>query len=436
MKLSNLTLLIAFGFAVILSSCNSEESKPDYPDSLQLPHNGMSNFKNATYLDNFETVSLNSNSKLAAEASNNFTFRLFHDLNGNYSDVNNCVSPYSAFVALSMLANGDKGDTKEEILKTLRIDENSSIDSLNSYNSQLYKTLSSYGETLRCNISNSIWIIPDLMMNPSFSDIMQNVFGAYSGVSDFSTDYGIQKVNGWIEDSTNGIIKNFFNHTIPDATMIVANAVYFKGDWKVPFSKKLTQTGAFTTINGETEEVEMICGGSEYFKYYSNTEFDMVGIPYDNDNYEMDLILPKDSDFGYCLGGFSLSRYKEILASEINDYDIVSIEFPKFKVETEMSLGASLRRLGINTIFNKSNGFSDMILSDEPLYINDMLQKSVLNVDESGTVGASATATTMWGASDNHNIKSFNIQFNRPFIYLIREVRSGVIIFIGKITDF
>ena len=249
---------------------------------------------------------------------------------------------------------------------------------------------------------------------------------------DFSAANAADIINSWLEDKTNGLIKETLNPPLPrNAVMYLINAIYFKGTWTIQFDEEKTRDGTFYT-SGETQSTVKMMSLREEFPYYENDELQMVDLPYGNGDFSMTIVLPKkEKNIDALISDMSEESWN-LLTSNLSP-DTGDILLPRFKLEYKTELIRPLTEMGMGIAFSEGLADFSKMRSQNDLFISRVLHKSFVEVNEEGTEAAAVTVVgidTSIGPS-----QGFSMIVNRPFLFVIREHRSGTIMFMGKIVN-
>ena len=354
-------------------------------------------------------------------SANVFWGNLFSDLCKTSNKENVCLSPLSAQFAMAMLANGAEGETKEEICRAL----GSYTDANAHYNNLLEESNAS--KECEVNIANSIWINDKLSVKEQFITKNKDYYNAAIEVTPFNKNT-LLRINNWCKDMTNGKITSILSDIKPGDRMYLINALYFNADWNKPFNKENTKKENFTTEKGKVVEVDMMTA-NENSLYYNDEQVEMTVKRYKG-NYSMILALPKEnvkcSDVAYTL----LQDIDKYL-SDMNMCN-VKLSLPKFTTEFGSSLKDVLEQQGITRAF--SHGAELKGISDAPLCVDDIIQKTYINVDEEGTEAAAVTAITVRLTAIRPE-KNVTMKIDRPFVYAIINNENNEVLFIGKVGN-
>lgn len=332
------------------------------------------------------------------------------------TDGNYMFSPLSIKMALAMAATGAQGETKDEILKALKIDD---LGKFNQFAKQLIKEYSE-NQNVKLNIANSLWLNTDYYKDVDFEAVFKSAISSnYDADSEKVNNVNaVGKINNWVNDKTNGKIKELVSDS--DFLAYIVNAIYFKGEWAVQFSESATKKSEFTDRNNYKNQIDFM-NMTGYFDYYGDKYVQMIRLPYKDEKTSMYI---------------ALSSYRESeLVSKISKMENkrVQISLPKFKTEFGIELINSLLQIGINTAFTPEKADFKSMFTDTPknIFISDVIHKTFIKVDENGTEAAAATGVGGGGSSMTTELPTiFNA--NKPFSYFIRDDVNGEILFMGE----
>ncbi len=368
------------------------------------------------------------------EADNSFGLKLFKEINTETPDSNVFISPLSISMALGMTYNGAAGSTEEAMRTTLEFGNLSRGEINESYKS-LIELLRGIDSDVEFNIANSIWYKYDRPFKQDFFERCRDYFDARVSGLDFTQTEAVKDtINNWVEENTNGRIKDILDYVHPLAIMYLVNAIYFNGNWTYQFNEEDTKNDIFYLPGGETKDCKMMEVKSR-FKYFEDSLLQAIDVPYGNGNYSMTVILPQyGEDIEEFISGLTQEKWDEWMDSFIEDS--VNLFLPKLKLEykTDSILKEALKEMGMEIAFDPDRAnFTDMA-DPSDIWIGRVIHKTFLEIDEEGTEAAAATVVEMWESSVPGETEII-IRIDRPFIFAIRENHSGTILFIGKIVD-
>lgn len=364
------------------------------------------------------------------DANTRFGFKLFAEILKQDSKKNVFISPTSVALALSMTYNGANGATKADMAKALEL-QGLTLQDLNQANAKLKTLLSNPDPHVQLAIANSLWAKQGMTWQPDFLERNQRFYEAKVTELDFASPDAPGIINQWVKDNTKGKIDKIVDHLGPADVMVLINAIYFKGNWSVPFDKEQTETRQFNGLSG-TRSRPMMSQTGEY-QYLETTQFQAVSLPYGkNRRFSFYVFLPKKtwslSQLANSLTAANWSSWMEGFRRRRG-----SVQIPRFKMEYGIELRAALSRLGMATAFQPKADFSG--LSSESLYLDRVNHKTFVEVNEAGTEAAAVTSTTIRATAAMPMDEPFNMVVDRPFICAIRDNQTGTVLFIGSIVD-
>lgn len=363
-----------------------------------------------------------------ADQTSEFAFDFLKKHNAaEKADKNYFVSPLSLHVALGMLANGADGKTKEELTKGLRV--SSDWATTNGIYKDLIDNLPNSDPKVTNTIANSVWYRNTFSVEKSFLDILKTSFNAQAYAEDFTNTATVGKINNWASDNTNGKIKKVIEQIEPAHVMFLMNALYFKGDWKIPFKVENTRDENFVGTTG-TKSVKMM-SMQEKVKYANRPDYQAIELAYGSGNYVMTILLPNEkSNVSNVLNSLSGSEWKNLNKALAEQKVIVGL--PKFTFEYETNLNSVLSSMGMPTMFSDAADLSKISPPAGKLRVGFVKQNTFIAVDEKGTEAAAVTTIGV-------ELTSMPIlpEFicNRPFAFFISEKQSNTILFAGKIVN-
>ncbi|MFC1991589.1 serpin family protein [Chloroflexota bacterium] len=371
------------------------------------------------------------------EGNGEFAFDLYQSLRD--SNGNLFYSPYSISLALAMTYAGARGDTESQMADTLNF--LLTQDSLHPAFNGLDIALSSRGEGakgkdgegFRLNIVNAIWGQKDYEFLAEYLDILAENYGAGLRILDFVKEPEPSRItiNDWVSDQTEGRIEDLIPQGAIDALtrLVLTNAIYFNAAWQYPFNEKATIDSTFNLLDGVKVTVPMM-NQTESFGYARGNNYQAVELPYDGNELSMVILLPDSSQFEEFEGSIHYQTVEEII-SDINRRQ-VNLQMPKFEFESEFSLKSVLANMGMKIAFSGDADFSGMT-GGKDLFIDEVIHKAFVAVDEAGTEAAAATAVIIKAVSMPE--EPITVVINRPFIFLIRDIPTDSILFVGRVLN-
>ena len=337
------------------------------------------------------------------------------------------LSPYSIQTALGTAYAGAQGQTAAEMAKTLHFsgqDANARVGRLQQFLSTELKK----GNTL--DIANGIWVASRLKLLGAFTNTLTADYGGnFHQVGTF-TDVVRNQINGWVGQKTRNRIKDLIPQGgLNDATrLVLANAVYFKGSWEEKFDPAKTSEMDFHAAGGKAVKVRMMTQHKK-FGYSQDDQVQVLEMPYAGDELSMVVVLPKAQN-----GLETLKATPENLKRWGQNGGLhpeVTVWLPRFKLSWKSEMSALLAKMGMPTAFMDAADFSG-IDGKKDLYISRVFHKAWVEVDEQGTEAAAATGVAI---ATRAAMEPAVFKADHPFLFLIRDQRSGAILFIGRVAD-
>ncbi|MBW3570093.1 MAG: serpin family protein [Gemmatimonadetes bacterium] len=362
-----------------------------------------------------------------------FGLGLFRRLADTRPNQNVVVSPLSAGLAVSMLANGAQGETLAGIERTLGT--GLGIEALNGANAALAEALRNGDVEL--SIANSLWARQGVPFLPAFMERNRRFYGAEVATLDFASPEAPARINRWASENTSGRITRMVDAPMdPDLVLYLMNAVYFKGRWQDEFQAAQTRPMPFHAPGGTVQRPMMQRTGD--YRYLRADGFRAVRLPYRGGRFAMYVLLPDEGSsvaalrerltpraWAEWMGGFGGARE-------------VRVVMPKYRINVEFALNGPLQALGMAEAFSPARAnFGAMLpaeyLARQNAYVSEAKQKVFIEVNEEGTEAAAVTGIGVRITSAPAEPVSFIV--DRPFILAIRDDQTGALLFIGQIND-
>ena len=370
------------------------------------------------------------------ESNNTFALDLYRSLRAQ--DGNLIYSPYSISLALAMTYTGARGETESQMAQTLHfLSQDELHPAFNALDLQLEergKATSDEETPLQLNIANAVWAEQTYPFLQSFLDTIALNYGAGVRLADFINQYEAvrKEINDWVSDQTEGRIKDLIPEGVldQDTRMALVNAIYFKGDWLIPFNADSTQDAPFHLLDGSDVTVPMMHNDT-FVPYATGDGWQAIELAYQGGTAAMDIIVPDDGRFEEIESNLDHQTVSTILGSL--QPTSVSLGLPKFQFDGEFGLADQLKNLGMTDAFDPDlANFTGMSERDD-LYISAVVHKAFVAVDEKGTEAAAATAVIVGVTS--MPLFDVTLTIDRPFIFLIRDIPTGQILFVGRVLN-
>lgn len=353
------------------------------------------------------------------------------------------LSPYSARLCLAMLANGAKGETQAELLDALRIDDLALFNQIAQEQNAFYSGLE---RIMTMQISNSVWLNQSWFDGkgaflPSFVRTMDENY--HATVEEVTNEDSVECVNAWANEKTNGKIPTILTEDNREFVTALVNAVYFKAAWASEFPENRTEKADFTNADGTTGTVDMMHQTSG-FGYYSTPGVEALKMDYrnyavdneDGDGFERFI----DADLSmYLIKADDAIDVQHLLDSAEFVSGDVEVSVPKFKVEYGAALDDALKAMGVKTAYDHEEADLTAMIDPSGLpggqhFLDTVLQKAYIAVDEKGTEAAAVTAAMGSGGAAPMDRPKLIREFtaDSPFWFVIRDNNNGELFFVGR----
>jgi serpin B len=370
-----------------------------------------------------------------SEANNEFALSLYKKLGDEEKNI--VFSPYSITSALAVTYAGAKGSTAKEMAGVLWFpeDQASFHPGYKAFTDSIQLTGDEKGTELR--IANALWVQDDYKLRQDFLDLAEFCYKAKAENVNFKTAEEIeqtrQRINKWVEEVTNNKIQNLLQQgVLKEITkLVITNAIWFNGNWVKSFNKNNTSSSIFNVNSSKSVSTDFMHQKSDA-GYYEDDEIQALEILYKGEKKSMIIVLPKETD-GWKLIGRVLTPDRLKIISRGMEVKEVEMAIPKFTYESQFNLKETLILLGMKEPFSNFADFSGMTEAND-LKIDEVIHKAFIEVNESGTEAAAATAVIMVLKSA---LAEQPIRFiaNHPFIYFITDKTTGAIIFMGRFVN-
>jgi len=342
-------------------------------------------------------------------------------------------SPFSAETVLALLSAGANGPTHDELLTGLSLP--STQTGVQKAFKQFLPKLKSDTENLKLLSANKVYAGKNVKLEPAFQKVAVDIYESGVENVDFSKKVdAAHTINTWVEQKTNEKIKNLIS---PDdlgesTALVLVNALYLSARWGKEFETYNTKPLKFWKTATESVDVDTM-SMTHYFDYYENTELGVkfLEVPYKADGLSMVIALPNEKE-----GLKSLEKNVEkLMEPQPMTRERVDLRLPRFTIESEIQFVDVLKSLGVEKVFAPGADLSGLSSTDKNLYVSKVIQKAFINVTETGTEAAAATAVMiLFGASPNSppppTPKIFHVE--HPFTYMIKK--GDVILFAGRVN--
>lgn len=369
-------------------------------------------------------------SEKATASINKFTFDIYKALANKKGNL--FLSPYSISSALSMTYAGARGTTEAEMAKVIGLDR-----SIHKNMGALIKEINSVpNDIAKISTANAFWPAKEENLLPQFTATVKDAYGAKCTQLDYKSnpDAAAAVINRWVAAHTEDKIRDIIAKGVltKDTLLTLTNAVYFKSRWAEEFEPANTKAELFRTTPRDSVKIPMMTRTGDRIKYARSAWGEIAELPYTHGRFSMLVMLPNPGH------GFAVSE--SVLSSKViaeltskMTAKKVTVTLPKFKAEQSFDLSRTLSGMGMPSAFGKGADFSG-INGKRNMFIGGVIHKTFINVAEEGTEAAAATAVILSRMSMPTQEPPIIFRADRPFIYLIRDNKTGLILFIGRYT--
>ena len=340
--------------------------------------------------------------------------------------VNTLLSPLSISLALSMTANGAAGDTLAEFEALLGAD----VDTVNANAASLLAEYRDLGGSTVSNLADSLWLDDSLEANELFLSRCTAFYGAGLYQADLATEQTRRAVNSWVEENTGGMIPEILTEVpAEDAALLLVNALYLKNTWEHEFDPNSTREDSFYAADGTGTVTDFLSNGIRQEQYFRTEDAAGVVLPYDDGRLAFAAVLP-DGDLDAWLENLDGGTFPALIGAA-EDTRLL-LRMPKFEAEWGGELAGALAALGLDAAFDPTRAdFSGLGTTESgPLFIDSVLHRAKIQVDEEGTEAAASTVV-MAPAGAPAPMDYEELILDRPFCYAIVDLERGVPLFLG-----
>jgi len=416
--------VVGTGAGILLQQAFAKDSQPD---------SGMRAGPAVIVLAN-DPAQLKSDGPTLVKGNTAFACDLYarlRDRDGNFF-----TSPYSISTALAMTYAGARGQTAEQMANVMHF--TLPQERLHPAAGTLVRDLSGADKKrgYQLSVANSLWGQKNYGFLDEFLKLNQTCYGAGLQEVDFinAREQARKTINAWVEKQTQDKIKELLkpNHLTAATRLVLTNAIYFKAEWERKFQREATRDAPFQVTAQRKVNVPTMHTMAT-FPYLDGGTFDMLELPYKNGDLSMLILLPKKldglADLEKSLTADKLAEWQQKLRASK-----VQLSLPKFKMTSEFELAEQLKSMGMTLAFSPGQADFSGMNGSEPLFISAVVHKTFVDVNEEGTEAAGATAVVMYAGSAPPR-KEVEFRADHPFVFLVRDNRSGSILFLGRVFD-
>jgi serpin B len=371
------------------------------------------------------------------DGNNAFALDLYQSLRN--SDENLFYSPSSISLALAMTYAGARGETESQMADALHFDLpqgrlHPAFNALDLELAERGESLAEDQQPFQLDIANAVWAEQSYSFLQDYLDTIAENYGAGIRLADFinQAESVRGEINDWVSEQTNDRIKDLIPSGALDelTRMVLVNAIYFKANWADQFEKESTSDQAFHLLDGSVINVPMMHQGMQIL-YVGGNGYQAIELAYQGQTAAMDIIVPDKSSFEAFEASLDAGLLNEILSGM--QPAGVELALPKFSFTDEFNLSDTLKDLGMTAAFDPDNADFTGMSEQRDLYVSDVVHKAFVAVDEEGTEAAAATAVIV--GTTSAPIFEIQLTIDRPFIFVIRDLTSGQILFMGRVLN-
>jgi len=374
----------------------------------------------------------NTDKNVVVQGNNVFAFDIYAQLKSEPGNLFFC--PYSIWTALTMTYAGARNNTEHQMAQMLHL--NLDQPRLHQVVQSWFNDLTSSADSqqgYQLHIANALWGQKGYGFLHDFLDLTRKYYGAGLRELDFSAspENARKTINSWVEEQTQRKITELIKPKKLDqsTTLVLTNAIYFKGKWALPFDEEKTVDVPFTLISGDKIDVLMM-HQTAVANYFEDDDVQILEFPYEGTQLSMILFLPKVlSQFTALESAFS-GQYVEQQTAKLHEQKIM-VRIPRFTITSEFSLPEVLKALGMTDAFSLPPADFSGMTGKQDLYISEILHKAFVDVNEEGTEASAASAVVM----SRGMVRLPIFQADHPFLFSIRDNRSHSILFFGRVMD-
>ena len=376
-----------------------------------------------------------------AQDNTAFALEFFNQIRDE--DGNIIFSPFSLSLALGMTLAGAESSTERAMLDALQLSLPGEAvhPAFNALmlaieDSQEKTDDDMEGDQFQLNIANSIWGQDGFNFEQAFLDNLAQHYEAGIYAVDFvqNPEGARNAINDWVAEETEEKIEDLIPEGAIDSLtrLVLANAIYFYGSWMHPFDQNATAEAPFFKLDGSEISVDMMKLYGERFLYHKGENYQALNLPYMSSDFVMTLLVPDSGAYDDFENTLAQQDLNEIFSDMT--FEMVDLELPKFDFETEINANNALIALGMEEAFDPDRSDFSGIADVDDLHITDVLQKATITIDEEGTEAAAATAVII-GVTSAPIDEPISLVIDRPFMFMIRHLRTNTILFMGRVLE-
>lgn len=373
--------------------------------------------------------------KAVTESANEFGLKVYKGIARENKGQGQFFSPFSIFAALGMVIEGASGQTQLMARDALRLPEEETI---HAGMLALNKALSESNSECTLAVANAVWPQNSMTIKPLFLETIRSIYLGQSTPLDLRGDSeGARRtINEWVGEQTRNRIVDLLQPGSINSlsSMILTNAIYFKGDWEMEFEKKNTKVEPFFTDEGPNSESPLMYrpNAGSYLKYSEYEGVQVVELPYKGNELSMVVMLPRRGTIGQLESKMNANKWETIRGGL--HHQLVNVWLPSFKMNHDVQIGQHLIALGLGGLFTPGE-YANMFESPSEFAVNGVFHKAFVEVNEEGTEAAAATAFGAMEITSLHNSPPpviYNFRADHPFLFSSSIARWAPFFLWGK----
>lgn len=426
------TTILMFILVLTLTACGQQQEDPEAPESLSLASALVMDPQYPSgigYDDTEAKQAMLANYPVSEEfraSVDSFAYDTTAAAIGG--DGNRCFSPLSLYYALALATSGAEGETLNEFLSVLHVEDKATLIEQSGNLFQLLYIDNEYG---KLRLANSLWLEGDaekIQFNDAFMEsAAHNLYASLFAV-DYSNPQTAALMGEWVAQNTNDTLQPIFEVTAGQV-MTIINTVYYKDEWLQQFPAEETTRDIFYPAEGFTQDADYMHKTDLSGPHYRGDNFTRASVSLKNSG-KMIFILPDEGTSATSLLT-TADSIKQLFEPEDDRRANIVWSIPKFSYNTEFDLVDQLKNVGLNGAFSETADFSAM--ADRELFISSVNQETHIAIDENGVEASACTDLAMVMGGLGEGETTVEMKLERPFIYGI-EV-GGVLAFIGVCTN-
>jgi serpin B len=341
------------------------------------------------------------------------------------------LSPYSISTGLAMVYAGARAQTESEMREALHY----ALPQPRLHNALGWLDLEinrrGHGEQLKLEVTNAAFSPRGYPFEPPYLDTLAVHYDAGMHVVDFGNAPAAARahINQWVSQRTGGRVTELFSPSAIDqmTRLVLANTIYFNAEWLKRFDPSETRNKLFHAPDGDVSVPTM--SGHLGFRYHEGADFFAAALPYHGNQLEMVMVVPARASFASFEQSFDGAKLAHILAA-LRPVTL-RLFMPKFRFGTQTSLVDVLQSMGMRDAFNRGRADLSGISSNRELYLTAVVHAAFIDVSERGTEATAATGSVVGARS----AAPPPVEIDRPFLFFIRDVPTGVVLFTGRVTN-